>query len=237
MPYNRFYIHATLKEKQEILLQGEELHHLKVCRIRIGESVEIINGKNVLAQGRLTALHPQHATLSIQRVETKPPPAQVILAQGLAHMNHLEWIIEKGTELGVTSFWLFPGKLSDKDTLSENQKTRLHHLMLSAVKQCGRLDLPELEFKPPLKEWAPLEGTLIFGDPAPTAPFLWKALLPTLKLPVILFIGPEAGLDKSEVAFFEDTLHARGVRLHPHILRTETASLVGLALIQSVLSS
>ena len=237
MPYNRFYIDTPLNEKEEIHLRDEELHHLKVCRIRMDECVEIINGTQALAQGRLIALNPKQATLRIERLEMIPPSAQIILAQGLSRMNHLEWVVEKGTELGVTSFWLFPGRLSAKTHLSETQTNRLKHLILAAVKQCGRVDLPKLEIKPPLQKWPALEGTLLFGDPSPTAPFLWKALSPPPKLPVTLFIGPEGGWDKKEILFLKESLQAKNVRLHPHTLRTETASLAGLVLIQSILNT
>jgi 16S rRNA (uracil1498-N3)-methyltransferase len=237
MPYKRFYSNTLLQENEEVHLQDEELHHLKVCRLQIGESVEIINGKNVLAQARLIEFSPKKATLVIEHRTVKKPPQQIILAQGLARMNHLEWIIEKGTELGVTSFWLFAGMLSEKNKLSDNQTTRLKHLMLAAVKQCGRLDLPLLEYHRPLKEWARPQVTLLFGDLSESAPLLSKQAFSALKPPIILFIGPEAGLDLKEASFLKDSLGAQGVRLHSHILRTETAAIAGLVLIQAILNS
>ena len=152
-------------------------------------------------------------------------------------MNHLEWIIEKGTELNATAFWLFPGMLSEKDTLSDSQRDRAKHLAISAMKQCGRLDLPEIVIKPPLLQWSPLTGTLLFGDTAEDAPYLWDLPLPKpLPTPVIVFIGPEKGFDPKERAFLLNTMKASSMRLHPNILRTETAPLVALSLIQPLIN-
>src|SRR5258708_13297326 len=96
-------------------------------------------------------LDKKQASLRIDSVlQDKESVKQIILAQGLPRMNHLEWIVEKGTELGVSAFWLFPGLLSEKVALSDNQHTRLQHLILAATNQCGRLTLPELVLNPPL---------------------------------------------------------------------------------------
>jgi 16S rRNA (uracil1498-N3)-methyltransferase len=220
MPHDRFYIDAPLEPGETVLLADAELHHLTVSRVRVGQCVALINGKGKLAQARLAALDKKQAQLAIETVvQEERIDREIILAQGLARMNHLEWIVEKGTELGVTAFWLFPGHLSEKDTLSDNQRTRLQHLILAAMKQCGRLYLPELLFKPPLSQWTPLSGTLLFADPSPEAPFLWQASL-SVKPPLVLFVGPESGFDAKETSHLA------------HVLRTETAALAGITLLQ-----
>lgn len=232
MPHNRFYINAPLKKGDEIFLQDSELHHFRVSRIRLGQNIALINGRGQLAEAILLSIDNKQARLRIEEViEEQSRAKAIILAQGLSRMEHLEWTVEKGTELGVYSFWLFPGILSEKNTLSENQIKRLNHLILSATKQCGRLDLPSLELKPPLLQWGPLEGTLFYGDPSSDAPFLWNLSFDPIP-PLIFFIGPESGLDPREKQHLNDYLHARGVRLHINTLRTETASLAALSLLQ-----
>lgn len=238
MPHNRYYIDADLLENASISLSGEECHHLvRVLRARKGDQVELINGRNQLASATIIEVAKHCAELAIDRVfqETSPKP-QLILAMGIPRMNHLEWIIEKGTELNATAFWLFPGLLSEKQNLSDSQHERLKQLAISAMKQCGRLDLPAIEFKPPLLQWSTLPGTLLFGDTSEDAPYLWNLPLPKpLPAPVILFIGPEKGFDTKERAFLLNTLKAIGMRLSPNILRTETAPLAALSLIQTLI--
>ena len=240
MPHNRYFIDSPFAENTQVRLSGDECHHLlRVSRIRINEPVELVNGQGQLAQATLTEIGKNTAELSIDSVFQDPrQKIPLILALGIPRMNHLEWIIEKGTELNVTAFWLFPGILSEKESLSPNQQERLTHLAISAMKQCGRLDLPSIELKPPLLQWGQLPGTLLFGDTDENASYLWKnTSLNPLTPPVTLCTGPEKGFDSQERMFLLHTLKAHGVRLHPNILRAETAPLVGLSLIQTMLPS
>lgn len=239
MPHNRYFIDEPFAESAQVSLSGDEYHHLvRVLRAKPNDIVELVNGRGQLAQANLTSIAKHSAELLIGDVfeEIRKKPA-LILGLGIPRMNHLEWIIEKGTELDVTSFWLFPGLLSEKQTLSDSQLKRAQHLAISAMKQCGRLDLPQIELKPPLLQWTPsLPGTLLFGDTAQNAPYLWDLPQP-LTPPIVLFIGPEKGFDPKELVFLRKTLQAQGIRLHPNILRAETAPLVGLSLIQSMIVS
>lgn len=238
MPHNRFYLDTPFEEDSIVSIMGDEWHHLaRVHKSREGDLVELVNGKGQLVEAKVLKLQKSHADLCILNIaQEKPPSPQVILAQAIPRMNHLEWIIEKGTELNASAFWLFPGVWSEKESFSENQQTRLKSLTVSAMKQCGRLDLPEVILKPPLAQWRPLEGTLLFGDTESSAPYLWD--LPDLKaitLPLILFIGPEKGFSPQERQFLLETLNAKGIRLHRNILRAETAPLAALALVQPYL--
>jgi 16S rRNA (uracil1498-N3)-methyltransferase len=234
MPHNRYYVDSPFQKETSVILDGDEFHHLaRVSRAKSGDPVELVNGRGQLAQATIGTLNKRHAELKIDQVIEKPrQKAPLILAQALTRMNHLEWIIEKGTELDASTFWLFPGLLSDKDDLSETQTTRLKNLAISAMKQCGRLDLPSMEIKPPLLKWAPLEGTLLFGSTATEAPYLWDLKKP-VDSPLIFFIGPESGFDQGETQFLQHTLQAKGIRLHSNILRAETAAITALSLIQS----
>lgn len=232
MPHNRFFSDAPFESQPEILLEETEWHHLAhVFRTKEGEHVELVNGRGQLAQATVLELRKKSALLKIDTFETKPLPSPLILALAMPRKNHLEWIIEKGTELGATAFWLFPGMWSEKEGLSPSQEQRLHSLCIAAMKQCGRLDLPKIEKHPPLLDWKKGTGTLLFGDTEPSAPYLWT--LPPLSLPITLLIGPERGLSPQEVEHLKTVLKAQGTRLHPHILRAETAPLVALSLIQT----
>lgn len=238
MPHNRYYLDTIFQEDEKVVIAGDEYHHLsRVLRAGRGDTVELVNGKGLLAQASLLELKKQEAELRIiQVIEESREKTPLVLVQGLTRMNHLEWIIEKGTELDATAFWLFPGILSEKDRLSENQASRLRSIAIAAMKQCGRLDLPSIEEKPPLLKWAPLQGTLLFGDLAKKTPYLWELPLEKpLLSPIFLFIGPESGLDSRESDFLQASLSARPIRLHSNVLRAETAAITALSLIQQYL--
>ncbi len=223
MPAERYYIDTPLAGS--VTLEGDEFHHLsRVMRTKTGESVELVNGKGDLAIATVASLEKKSATLQIQSVthdDQKYPV--VILAQALPRQNHLEWIIEKGTELGTAAFWLFPGEWSEKRDFNEE---RLKNLTISAMKQCGRLYLPEIVKRPPLSAWEPFAGSLYFGDPETKKP-----LSKPLKEPVVFFIGPEKGFSPKEKEILQTHLSAIGCRLSANTLRTETAAIVALSLL------
>lgn len=188
--------------------------------------MELINGLGQLAEGEVI----RKGRLRVRAlVEEAPPPPTVTLVLAMQRMNHLEWAIEKGTELGASAFWLFPGVQSEKTSLSSNQQERLSHLTLSATKQCGRLHLPAILQRPPLLEWDPLPGTFLTASLSKEAPYLGKS--PLAEGPLFFVIGPEKGFSLQEKIFLKESLSAQEVRLHPHILRAETAPLVALSLL------
>lgn len=228
MPANRFFIDTPLTEHTEVTLTDpDELHHLRVLRAHEGTPIELVNGKHTLATAHITHIEKRSATAHIDTVETHPPQGTPItLAIPLTQQSKLDLIIEKGCELGATAFWIYPADNSEKKHLTENQHRRLHHLIISAMKQCGRLDLPTLTLKSPLHTWPPFEGRTLFGDTRPDA----RALTPE-NTPTLIITGPEKGLSPAELTTLETTLKATPVTLHYNTLRMETAPLVALTLL------
>jgi 16S rRNA (uracil1498-N3)-methyltransferase len=224
MPADRFYLPSPLKDPV-LHLEGEEFHHLaKVMRVRLGETIEIVNGQGELAEAEVISLDKKIAELKILSHETVPQPEQsVILAQALTRPSSLEWIVEKGTELGVTEFWLFPGEKSEKKDLSPTQIHRLETIVINALKQCGRLFLPKIILKPSLDKWPPPAGSLFFGDLSSAKP-----LQGPFEKTVIFFIGPEKGFSSQEIEQL-GRFKAQGISLHANILRAETAALTALS--------
>lgn len=229
MPIDRYYIDAPLNESENIYLQDEEAHHLlNVTRTRIGQIIEVINGKNVVAKGILIHAGKGKAEIKIETRQVLPPsPYQIILAQAIPRLNRLELILEKGCELGMTKILLFPGERSEKTELTTNQLKRLTRILINAMKQCGRLDLPQIVFMPQLSEWKEIQQGAYFGVVGKALPFseVWKKESSTT-----FFVGPESGFSEKEIHFLVEK-GATGVTLHPYILRTETAPLVALSLI------
>lgn len=220
MPHDRFYIDAPLEGT--LTLEGEEFRHLsRVMRKQAGENVELINGHHLLGLANIESLHKSYATLTILNVEEKKPMLpSLTLVQALPKLSNLEWIIQKGTELGVSSFYLYPAARSEKKELSENQKKRLHSILIGAMKQCGRLDLPNVYW-----EFPKLSGTVYFGDLKKDAP----PLSSLGNLPATLVIGPEKGFTDEEL--HDLASQGTGVSLGPYVLRAETAALAGLSIL------
>lgn len=229
MPAERFFIDSALEERMEIILEGSEFHHLAhVMRIDEGDITEIVNGQGALARAQLKRREKKKALFEVESVlKQEKPSKKIILAQALPRINRLDFIIEKGTELGATEFWLFPGQLSERKLLTEHQIERLKGQIIASMKQCGRLFLPEIKIRPSINKWERLELPGYFGDLSENAPHFLKVYKGDSSL---FFIGPESGFTENEQRELQK-LGAQGVKLHPNILRTDTAALVALTLL------
>ena len=233
MPAERFFLEQDLLKGARINLEGAELHHLSVMRMKSGDGLELVNGRGVLAKAIVETIDKKKSCLLIQDVKiSQTPKNEVILAQAIPRLNRLDYIVEKGTELGMTQLWLFPGHLSERKALTPQQKERVRSLSIAAMKQSGRLFLPKMSEMPVLEKWAIPDCTTYFGDVEPAAPLLdavWKD-----NLKILFFIGPEAGFTSQEIALFKK-MNAKGVKLSRHVLRTDTAAITALAILEQKL--
>lgn len=234
MPAERYFISSSLHQNDSVILKENEFHHLvHVMRGRKGDQIELVNGQGTLAEAVVQEIGKDQAKLLVQHSNTVAPrPHRVILAQAMPKLNRLDFILEKGTELGVDEFWLFPGDRSVKKEVNSHQLDRMQTLVISAMKQCGRLFIPSIVLKPELAKWPSIEGNAFFGDVSPEAPLFttrWQNL--PLQSPILFFIGPESGFSDKETDILRQK-GAHGVKLHTNILRTDTAPLMALSLIE-----
>lgn len=223
MPSDRFYFKGPLSG--DITLEDSEFHHLRVSRIDINEEVEIVNGQGALATAKLTAINKRSAHLQILKTHTIPHSAhQIILSIPYMRPSKLEYVIEKGTELGADAFHIYPAYHSEKSTLSPNQLERLHNLSVSALKQSGRLYLPAIELYANFQRL--LSTHLLYGDTNPSAPSLLSVELPST---IVFVTGPERGFTAEEISLL--STKGKGVSLNPNTLRAETAPLAALSIL------
>ncbi|NRA90938.1 MAG: 16S rRNA (uracil(1498)-N(3))-methyltransferase [Simkaniaceae bacterium] len=222
MPNDRFYIDTQLEGT--LSLEGEEFNHLsRVMRKKVGDFIELVNGMDASAKAKVLEISKKEALLEVMEVKTFPPLlSKLTLIQALPKMHNLELILQKGCEIGATDFYLYPSNLSEKKELSNNQQKRLSHILIGAMKQCGRLDLPKIHFGFP-----PLNGPTYFGDLSENAPLLSSLH----EKDATLIIGPEKGFTESEIQ--ELRKKAIGVKITPYTLRAETAAIAGLAILAS----
>lgn len=224
---NRFYVNAPLEESTKI--EGTEFHHLvHVMRIGVGDEIELVNGRGALAHTRVEKMDKRSATLSILQIETKAKPTpSLLIGLALIRMERLEWAIEKGTELGADAFTLFPADYSEKKQLSEHQFDRLIHIAIAAIKQCGRLYLPDFKIAPSLDDLLQSDALILFGDTSLNAPPL--SSVPSHSSALLFISGPEKGFSEREHTLLRQ--HAQGVSLNKNILRAETASVAALSIL------
>lgn len=235
MPENRFFTFEPIQENSSICLDVEESHHLiHVMRLPINSSLEIINGKGYLGTATFTDIKHKQAEVLVTGVKHYQPRLKPVwLYQAICRPNRLHYIIEKSVELGVDKILFFPGNHSEIKTLSEQKLQKLQRIAIAAIKQCGRLYLPEILLIPAIEKWKPESFPLFYGDiqQEATPLFLYLEKLKMSPSHIGFIVGPEKGLTPQETKKLEQ-LRAVGTSLHHHILRTDTAPIVALSLIQ-----
>lgn len=162
-------------------------------------------------------------------------PLDVTLLQGLARGARMDLVIQKATELGVTRIGVLALERSvvrlEEDGRIDRRLRHWQRVAISACEQCGRTVPPEIlppATLPAALAALPADSVRLLLDPD------GEADLPALlagRGPVVLLIGPEGGLTPAERALAVAQGFAR-LRLGPRILRTETAPLAALSLIQ-----
>jgi 16S rRNA (uracil1498-N3)-methyltransferase len=238
MPLHRYYSDRELTTGSVVTLTDVENHHLvRVVRAVEGQNVEIVNGRGVLATATVHLVKGSLAQLEVTDIQHAVASSRkLILVQALPRIPRLDFIIEKATELGVDQIILFPAVKSERPALSAQQQQRCQMIAVNAMKQCGRLFLPELVCWPKISKWPVFTGRGYFGDVNPQAAPLWQILCASSQpadVPLAFCVGPESGLTDAEEATLVQ-LGWQGVKLHTNILRTDTAPLVALSLLSQL---
>ena len=248
---HRFYLPENTVTPNLIytLPEEESRHCVKVLRLRSGDTVSVFDGRG--SEFRAQIDHAAQAIASVRILEKIAPPAEeistrIILALPLTDQHKLEFICEKGAEMGVHRFSLFHSTRSlthkPTETLSSNNKARLHKKCVAAAKQCGRALVPEICDPESLTAlftgYGEAHDTLrILPWEKCTHPHLSSLLHdnpPRTYGAVALVTGPEGGFSEDEVA------HAKSAgflscSLGTRILRLESAALASLSLILGAL--
>ncbi|MBN2478743.1 MAG: 16S rRNA (uracil(1498)-N(3))-methyltransferase [Parachlamydiales bacterium] len=232
MPINRFFIDSELKKSQKIILKDSEFKHLRVFRKTENDLIEIVNGNGVIATGRILKILKNEAEIFIEKITTeKEKIKKIILIQAVLKPNNLDMLFEKTTELGVNEIWLFESKNSEKIKFSENRKNRIQNILISAMKQCGRLFLPRVKFFTKIDNIKSLSGLIFYGSTDNNAKKLPKFLNAPAENDIYMVIGPEKGFSEDEIDYLKKVLKAQEILLNENILRAETAGIISVGII------
>jgi 16S rRNA (uracil1498-N3)-methyltransferase len=162
-------------------------------------------------------------------------PLAITLVQAVSRGEKMDWTLQKATELGVRTIVPVLSARSVVRLDEEQAERKWRHwqaVVAGACEQCGRSRLPELRPPQPLPSYisaAPPSGRRFVLSPQGTASL---ASLATVETDVALLIGPEGGLDDAEIELARRSGY-EPVRLGPRVLRTETAGIVALAVLQA----
>ena len=107
MSLNRFFVPHDVFSGDEVRLEGDLVHRLsRVLRLEAGAAVVLLDGSGLEYETRLDAVGPQRATGTVVgRHPGRPEPrVRLLLYQSLIKGERFDWVLEKGTELGVAAF-------------------------------------------------------------------------------------------------------------------------------------
>jgi len=239
MQIRRLFVESVPKISESVSLSPSEQHYAtRVMRLKQGQTVELISKEGCMK----ATLESISSRETIVRVLSAPeiknePSVTVTLFQGIPdHLDKLELIVQKCVELGVSRIVIFTSRYTDAKYHKMDVKKkmeRMKKIAKEAVRQCGRTRIPQVD--------GPLSIQRLTPDiSSHDAAFLFyekklEEVETQVKTPlknIALIVGPEGGFSDEEAITLTET-HCAPVHLPGRILRTETAALACLTLIQA----
>ena len=226
MRLHRFYVTQPLGE--EVVIDDVSLvsQWTKVFRYTVGDFVVLFNGDGCEYTYSLQSVTKNNCTLGLTaRTTSYIPKKRVTLYLSIIKKDNVELVVQKATELGVTT--IVP-VLSDRSEKKNVSLERLKKIAIESSEQCGRGDVPEI------KEIVSLEEALNGVDPVSLSILLDKEgdIISTLQgkksNEINIFIGPEGGYTEEE----KEKMRSTGLVMYSlgnTMLRTETAAIVTCA--------
>ncbi|MDX1967221.1 MAG: RsmE family RNA methyltransferase [Planctomycetaceae bacterium] len=218
-----------------------EAHHLRnVLRMAVGESIELFDGAGRSAVGIISNVSKRSAQVQVAEVKiTAPERPAITLATAIPKGDRFDWLIEKATEIGVST--LVPLRTSRSTVDPRDSKIeRLRQVVIAACKQSRRNDALVIE---PVTDWSTFLAKINLPERWILAHPGGASLSSAMTLcgdavsatPILAAVGPEGGWSDEEAAEARDR-GAISVSLGPHILRVETAGLYLAATLKQALT-
>ena len=238
MRVNRAHVDAPLAIGARLPLPESAAAHLvRVLRLGVGDACVLFNGDGHDYDARIVAVGKRGGEVEIiaARAVDNESPLRIVLVQGIARGEKMDWILQKATELGIAGIVPVSSERSEVRLDAERASKRLAHwrgIVASACGQSGRGVLPPVAAPQPLADalaGADLPAARFLLDPEAAASI---ASMPAPGDACVLAVGPEGGWSPRDRAQLEGAGFA-GLRLGPRILRTETAGIAALAALQA----
>ena len=228
----RLYFPDKIQSDLSSHLPLEQTHYVKdVMRLQIGDKLSIFN-----TLGEWTAIVESYekngAKIKImEKVRDKDNERNIWLAFSPIKQNPLNFVIQKGTELGVDKFIPI---LSDRTIVREINIKRIKKIIVEASEQSNRISVPEINKPELLKKFLskfPKNGSLIFCDINSNQNSLKNILEKSIDGPICILIGPEGDFSSNERKMIIHSNQTCSISLAKNILKAETAALSAITIV------
>lgn len=242
MSSRRFIINSRSIKDGYASFDGELFNHIvRVLRLSPGDDVTLVDEKGCEHVGVINQVAKEWVAIKIAASNCNPiiesTAPRITICQALPKGEKIDLILQKGTELGAHDFWIFGGRRSVarvRDDQRENKLVRWNRITAEAARQCGRRTVPAVQWFPTAVEasdCARHDLRLILLESEHDTRL--KDALPGIPTPasICVAVGPEGGFDPREAEHFVQ--HGfQSVSLGSRILRTETAAIAIMAILQ-----
>jgi 16S rRNA (uracil1498-N3)-methyltransferase len=233
----RVYSGVPLAAGRETELAPEASHHvLKVLRLRAGDPLAVFDGAGHEFDAEIASTARSRVTVRLfdERAPVAESALRITLLQAISRSDRMDLTLQKSTELGVHAIVPLLAARSVVRLDEQQAERKLQHwraIVVNACEQCGRATLPELH-RP-----EPLARRLLRPSSAPRRLLLDTSGASTFGredvTDIELLVGPEGGFEPDEVDLAVQAGFV-ATRLGPRILRTETAAIASLAILQAL---
>ena len=216
--------------------ESDYTHITKVMRLGAGDRITVFDTESTEYEGILTDISSEAIALRVhdtRRLQTEPE-LELNLFQAILKGSRMDGVISQATQLGVSE--VFP-VISERTQVRSTAKVdRWNKIALESTKQCGRAVPPAVsqpvDFRDSfgIKKQSEIKIILYENQGELLGDYTHSLTRPVNSINV--YIGPEGGFSKEEIALAKENGYV-ALGLGKRILRAETASLVGLALLQS----
>ena len=233
----RIFLSERLEENNKIALGKDQSHYISnVMRLKSGDELLLFNGRDGEFLGKVAGSEKKQITIQVhakQRDQSRP--SNISLAFCPIKGQRLDFLIQKCTEVGLKSF--IP-VISDHTIVRSVNENRLNKIIIESSEQSDQLNIPQVvsalnleEFLYSLKK----EDVVLFGDISSKNNDLTQLIKDKSKN-YILFVGPEGDFSPKEKETILKNDKLKSFSLGKNILRSETAAMAGLVLLNFLLN-
>lgn len=226
MSIPQFIVEPASLSKSTLVLEGQEFHHLRVRRLKIGDALVLCDGQGTARQGTVAEIHRDYAVIHLlgNNQSQSRTRSRFSIAISPLKGDRLDYVVEKLTELGSAEILLFESERTVRQ-VNDSTLSRLRRIAASATKQVHRSAVPVIHSPIGFLDLllvAPERRRVLFWENATDRMLLRRSGDPGELLSVV---GPEGGFADSEV---EAAVRAgfEVVSLGDSVVRADTAAMV-----------